>query len=153
MAIKIDSAKIVIILERLFWQIIQIQNFKIDNSCWLRQWISRNTVPGYDLFNKMNDLCSWNRDNPKHLWFREYGDFASKYNNTQDVVFGSVVSGRPGDLLGNRDRLVCFINTHIPVRVKYNPGTQLHFSKRNSRSSYCPWLPLILILITSPVTK
>ncbi|MGB3468664.1 MAG: amino acid adenylation domain-containing protein, partial [Cyclobacteriaceae bacterium] len=45
-----------------------------------------------------------------------------RYNNTTDVVFGSVVSGRPADLAGVEDMIGLFINT-IPVRVGYDQGT------------------------------
>ncbi|AOM78758.1 hybrid non-ribosomal peptide synthetase/type I polyketide synthase [Pedobacter steynii] len=42
----------------------------------------------------------------------------SKYNNTNDVVFGSVVSGRPAEI-ENVERMVgLFINT-VPVRITY----------------------------------
>ncbi|MEN2401847.1 amino acid adenylation domain-containing protein [Flavobacterium sp. MC2016-06] len=47
-----------------------------------------------------------------------WGYLLSRYNNTQDVVFGSVVSGRPGELPGIENMVGLFINT-IPVRVKY----------------------------------
>jgi non-ribosomal peptide synthase protein (TIGR01720 family) len=47
-----------------------------------------------------------------------WGYLLSRYNNTDDVVFGSVVSGRPGELKGVEDMVGLFINT-IPVRVKY----------------------------------
>lgn len=47
-----------------------------------------------------------------------WGYLLSRYNNTQDVVFGSVVSGRPGELEGVEDMIGLFINT-IPVRLKY----------------------------------
>ncbi|GAA3932937.1 amino acid adenylation domain-containing protein [Chitinophaga oryziterrae] len=42
-----------------------------------------------------------------------------RYNNTSDVVFGAVVSGRPGELEGVENMVGLFINT-IPVRVKYD---------------------------------
>ncbi|WP_299316054.1 amino acid adenylation domain-containing protein, partial [uncultured Aquimarina sp.] len=42
--------------------------------------------------------------------------------NTQDVVFGSVVSGRPAELSGVEDMIGLFSNT-IPVRVKYTDST------------------------------
>jgi amino acid adenylation domain-containing protein/non-ribosomal peptide synthase protein (TIGR01720 family) len=48
-----------------------------------------------------------------------WGYLLSKYNNSNDVVFGAVVSGRPAELQGVEDMLGLFINT-IPVRVKYN---------------------------------
>jgi len=47
-----------------------------------------------------------------------WGYLLSRYNNTNDAVFGSVVSGRPGDLLGFEDMIGLFINT-IPVRLQY----------------------------------
>lgn len=46
-----------------------------------------------------------------------WGYLLSKYNNTQDVVFGSVVSGRPGELIGVESMIGLFINS-IPVRIR-----------------------------------
>ncbi|MEL7146373.1 MAG: condensation domain-containing protein, partial [Bacteroidota bacterium] len=43
----------------------------------------------------------------------------SKYNNTTDVLFGAVVSGRPSDLEGVETMIGMFINT-LPVRVQYD---------------------------------
>ncbi len=50
-----------------------------------------------------------------------WGYLLSKYNNNHDVVFGTVVSGRPQDLEGAADMVGLFINT-IPVRVSYDPS-------------------------------
>ncbi|NHN25923.1 amino acid adenylation domain-containing protein [Flavobacterium jejuense] len=47
-----------------------------------------------------------------------WGIVLSKYNNTKDVVFGSVISGRPSEITGIENMVGLFINT-IPVRVKY----------------------------------
>ncbi|WP_159884984.1 non-ribosomal peptide synthetase, partial [Paenibacillus puerhi] len=46
-----------------------------------------------------------------------WGIVLQKYNNQEDVVFGSVVSGRPSDLPGVDRMLGLFINT-IPVRIQ-----------------------------------
>ncbi|WP_394750391.1 amino acid adenylation domain-containing protein [Spongiimicrobium salis] len=43
----------------------------------------------------------------------------SKYANQDDVVFGSVVSGRPSDLEGVEDMVGLFINT-LPLRMRFN---------------------------------
>ncbi|MEZ2339468.1 condensation domain-containing protein, partial [Mucilaginibacter sp. RCC_168] len=51
-----------------------------------------------------------------------WGILLSRYNHTQDVVFGSVVSGRPGNLDGVEDIIGLFINT-VPVRICYEAGT------------------------------
>ena len=45
-----------------------------------------------------------------------WGYLLSKYNNTNDVVFGTVVSGRPPQIKGVEGMVGLFINT-IPVRV------------------------------------
>jgi amino acid adenylation domain-containing protein/non-ribosomal peptide synthase protein (TIGR01720 family) len=45
-----------------------------------------------------------------------WGALLSRYNNTNDVVFGSVVSGRPAELEGIENMVGLFINT-IPVRI------------------------------------
>ncbi|WP_025680083.1 condensation domain-containing protein, partial [Paenibacillus massiliensis] len=45
-----------------------------------------------------------------------WGVILQKYNNNEDVVFGSVVSGRPTDLPGVENMIGLFINT-IPVRI------------------------------------
>ncbi|WP_172284689.1 condensation domain-containing protein, partial [Chryseobacterium sp. LAM-KRS1] len=41
----------------------------------------------------------------------------SKYNSSEEIVFGSVVSGRPAELEGIENMVGLFINT-IPVRIK-----------------------------------
>ena len=48
-----------------------------------------------------------------------WGILLSKYNNTSDVLFGSVVSGRPAGVQGIENMIGLFINT-IPVRVQYD---------------------------------
>ena len=53
-----------------------------------------------------------------------WGVLLSKYNDTHDVVFGSIVSGRPGEIEGISDMIGLFINT-IPVRIKYDKTTSV----------------------------
>ncbi|MEI2275849.1 amino acid adenylation domain-containing protein [Sphingobacterium sp. ML3W] len=45
-----------------------------------------------------------------------WGILLARYTFNNDVVFGSVVSGRPGELIGIEDMVGLFINT-IPVRI------------------------------------
>lgn len=49
-----------------------------------------------------------------------WGILLQKYNDTDDVVFGSVVSGRGADVEGIENMIGLFINT-IPVRVRSAP--------------------------------
>lgn len=46
-----------------------------------------------------------------------WGVMLQKYSNSEDVVFGSVVSGRPPEVRGIESMVGLFINT-VPVRVK-----------------------------------
>lgn len=48
-----------------------------------------------------------------------WGILLSRYNNTRDVVFGAIVSGRPPTLTGAEQILGLFINV-IPVRICYD---------------------------------
>ncbi|MEE4564878.1 amino acid adenylation domain-containing protein [Paenibacillus polymyxa] len=50
-----------------------------------------------------------------------WGIVLQKYNNHCDVVFGSVVSGRPSDIIGVEGIIGLFINT-IPVRILSEAG-------------------------------
>jgi non-ribosomal peptide synthetase component F len=53
-----------------------------------------------------------------------WGILLSRYNNTNDVVFGTVVSGRPAELEGVEEMPGLFINT-VPVRIKTPKGMTL----------------------------
>jgi amino acid adenylation domain-containing protein/non-ribosomal peptide synthase protein (TIGR01720 family) len=46
-----------------------------------------------------------------------WGILLGRYNSTEDIVFGSVVSGRPPELEGVEEMIGLFINT-IPVRIR-----------------------------------
>jgi amino acid adenylation domain-containing protein/non-ribosomal peptide synthase protein (TIGR01720 family) len=53
-----------------------------------------------------------------------WGILLGKYNNTSDVVFGIVVSGRPGEVEGIEQMIGLFINS-IPTRVNAPAGTSV----------------------------
>ncbi len=55
------------------------------------------------------------------LFQAAWGLLLQKYNNTDDVVFAAVVSGRPSELPGVESIIGLFMNT-LPVRVKTQPG-------------------------------
>ncbi|WP_342551889.1 non-ribosomal peptide synthase/polyketide synthase [Paenibacillus sp. FSL R7-0652] len=46
-----------------------------------------------------------------------WGILLQRYNNVTDVVYGSVISGRPAEILGIESMVGLFINT-IPVRIR-----------------------------------
>jgi len=64
------------------------------------------------------DLCNKQSITQNTFIQGVWGCLLGQYNNTNDVMFGSVVSGRPGELSGVELMVGLFINT-IPVRVQY----------------------------------
>ncbi len=61
-----------------------------------------------------------------------WGILLQKYNNTEDVVFGTVVSGRPPEIRGIESMVGLFINT-IPVRIKCSSDTTLNALTLNTQ--------------------
>ncbi|ARU60829.1 hypothetical protein CBW65_06770 [Tumebacillus avium] len=55
------------------------------------------------------------------LFHTAWGILLQKYNNTDDVVFGTTVSGRSANLKGIEEIVGLFINT-IPLRLGQKPG-------------------------------
>lgn len=58
-----------------------------------------------------------------------------RYNNTNDVVFGAVVSGRPAQLEGVEDMIGLFINT-IPVRITFGEGATIREVMKQVHQNY-----------------
>lgn len=53
-----------------------------------------------------------------------WGLLLGRYSNSGDVVFGSVVSGRPAELSGVDEIIGLFINT-VPVRIRFDSDSSL----------------------------
>lgn len=69
-----------------------------------------------------------------------------RYANTKDVVFGTVVSGRPHELSGMESMVGLFTNT-LPVRVRMEPGELLlpwlaHLQEQQFQLRKYEWSPL-----------
>ncbi|TRX32539.1 amino acid adenylation domain-containing protein [Flavobacterium sp. ZT3R18] len=88
-----------------------------------------------DLFNKINELCSRTGITQNTFVQATWGYLLSRYNNTNDVVFGSVVSGRPAELEGIEDMIGLFINT-VPVRIQYGEGERIADLLRKVQEQY-----------------
>ena len=69
-----------------------------------------------------------------------WGILLSKYNNTRDAVFGSVVSGRPSELRGVQEMVGLFINT-IPMRITYREQTTFYRLIENTQTAFFDSLP------------
>lgn len=94
----------------------------IDND--YQQFIETLRIEG-ELFSKLQAVCN-NLGITQNTFIQStWGLLLSKYNNTKDVVFGAVVSGRPGELAGVENMIGLFINT-IPVRINYKSDDTVH---------------------------
>ncbi|MEK5408520.1 amino acid adenylation domain-containing protein [Paenibacillus sp. FSL W8-0439] len=70
-----------------------------------------------DITNQLKQLAIENRSTLHTVVAAVWGVLLQKLNNTQDVVFGSVVSGRPTGLEGIEQTIGLIINT-LPIRVQ-----------------------------------
>ncbi len=74
-----------------------------------------------------------------------WGILLQRYNNTNDVVFGAVVSGRPPEVVGIESMVGLFINT-IPVRIQKDEISFIELSKEiqenASKSMTYDYMPL-----------
>ena len=74
------------------------------------------------LTGQLEEMAQKNNSTLNAMMQAIWGTLLAKYNNTRDVVFGAVVSGRPSCLEGVESMVGMFINT-IPVRVSYDERT------------------------------
>ncbi|MFC2146112.1 amino acid adenylation domain-containing protein, partial [Acidobacteriota bacterium] len=70
--------------------------------------------------NKIEEFVKKHQITLAALFYSTWGILLQKYNNCDDVLFGSTVSGRSAKLKGIEDMVGLFINT-LPLRVKHNP--------------------------------
>ncbi|MGG4216488.1 amino acid adenylation domain-containing protein [Paenibacillus alvei] len=77
---------------------------------------------GIDLTRALLQLAKQEQVTINTLLQTAWGVLLQKYNRTEDVVFGSVVSGRPADIAGVEQMIGLFINT-VPVRIQGGQAT------------------------------
>ncbi|PTX61374.1 putative pyridoxal-dependent aspartate 1-decarboxylase [Kordia periserrulae] len=83
-----------------------------------------------EVYDKLTTFCSEVAITQNTFLQTVWGYLLSKYNNTKDVVYGAVVSGRPAELDGIQDMIGLFVNT-IPVRVQYENDTTVEEILKN----------------------
>ncbi|WP_167856902.1 non-ribosomal peptide synthetase [Hymenobacter aquaticus] len=107
-----------------------------DTLAYAQAEVSLDVEPA--LVNDVYQLCRQQGVTLNTVVQSAWGVLLSRYTNTPDVVFGSVVSGRPGSLIGVEEMIGLFINT-IPVRVNYSEQTTvrelLHNVQRKALST------------------
>ncbi|WP_231885283.1 condensation domain-containing protein, partial [Paenibacillus elgii] len=72
---------------------------------------------GRDLTQRLDEVAKQHQATVNTLLQVAWGMLLQSYNGIQDVVFGSVVSGRPAEIPGIESIIGLFINT-IPVRIR-----------------------------------
>ncbi|WP_374017841.1 amino acid adenylation domain-containing protein [Paenibacillus thiaminolyticus] len=87
---------------------------------------------GKELTQQMKQLAGANQVTINTFIQTAWGVLLQKYNNSEDVVFGSVVSGRPEEIPGIEKMIGLFINT-IPVRVRIEKEVQFVESLRKNQ--------------------
>lgn len=90
---------------------------------------------GTELTGQLAQVASQNQVTLNTLMQTAWGMLLQKYNDSEDVVFGSVVSGRPAAIVGVESIIGLFINT-IPVRIQAQGNeTFIEMMKRNQEQA------------------
>ena len=87
-----------------------LNNSKLDNKI-LSVYLGKQLFCAIDEFSKSNNVTV------SSVLCLAWGMLLQKYNNSSDVVFGTVVSGRKSGIYGVENTVGLFINT-LPFRVK-----------------------------------
>ncbi len=115
---KQDKAK-----QETFWR-EHFNNYESKSTIWTKPSYSEISVANskidYKLNNKisesMYEFCKKQKTTVAALLYTAWGILLQKYNNTNDIVFGTTVSGRNAHIQGIEDMVGLFINT-LPLRV------------------------------------
>ncbi|WP_143315726.1 condensation domain-containing protein [Clostridium sp. HBUAS56017] len=93
-----------------------VPNF--SNSVDKKQYVLKEHIFEMEenLTDKLKLIAKENKVTVNTVFQSLWGIVLQKYNNTKDIVFGSVVSGRPPEIKGIEEMVGLFVNT-IPVRI------------------------------------
>ena len=77
-----------------------------------------------DVTEKFKNFCKINNVTAGAFLYALWGIILHKYNNIDDVIFGTTVSGRTSDLAGIEEMVGLFINT-VPLRLKIDSNRKV----------------------------
>ncbi len=115
-----------------FWQ-QQLSGFDAPIELCIKKPVAKDALGSHqnqrlslslELSQKLNQVARHYQVTQSTLVQAAWAILLGQYSNSEDVVFGVTVSGRPAELPGIEQMVGLFINT-IPVRVKLNPNTSL----------------------------
>jgi amino acid adenylation domain-containing protein/non-ribosomal peptide synthase protein (TIGR01720 family) len=122
--------------------------YKTGNHCF---------VMDEDLMNALNKVAAEKGVTLHTIFQTAWGILLQRFNNTEDMVFGSVVSGRPPDLENVEQIVGLFINT-LPVRIRLK-GEQsflqlaLRVQKESVLSQSFQHVPLVEVQALTPLSR
>jgi hypothetical protein len=100
---------------------LSIKQKKHDHKCRNRDY--RVQLPqGFG--ERLKGYCSRNQATPATVFYAAYGILLHRYDNTEDVIFGTTVAGRAAALKGIEEVVGLFINT-IPLRLEIREGERI----------------------------
>ncbi|MCP5051352.1 MAG: amino acid adenylation domain-containing protein [bacterium] len=110
-----------------------------------------------DTLVKLNTLSSLHNVTLNTIIQSVWAVLLGRYNGKEDIVFGSVVSGRPAELEGVETMVGLFINT-IPVRIRFEQDVSFRRLIRRVQSEAISGLPhhyypLAMIQSQSPLKQ
>nr|WP_231505345.1 non-ribosomal peptide synthetase [Paenibacillus massiliensis] len=90
---------------------------------------------GEDMTKRIEQLAKQQQVTVSTILQAVWGILLQRYNNSLDVVFGNIVSGRPAELPGIEHMVGLFINT-VPVRVRSEEQTIFAQLLRTQQDQY-----------------
>ncbi|HLP47528.1 MAG TPA: condensation domain-containing protein, partial [Candidatus Kapabacteria bacterium] len=77
-----------------------------------------------DINDKLNVFVKNNKVTLASVFYTAWGILLQKYCDSEDIIFGTTVSGRTGGIKGIEDMVGLFINT-IPLRIQAAPNEKI----------------------------
>jgi amino acid adenylation domain-containing protein/non-ribosomal peptide synthase protein (TIGR01720 family) len=110
-----------------------------------------------DLLNALNNAAAEKRVTLHTIFQTAWGILLQRFNNTEDVVFGNVVSGRPPDLENVEQIVGLFIDT-LPVRIRLKgeqsfPRLALRVQEESLLSQSFQHVPLVEVQALTPLSR
>ncbi|MGB7605467.1 MAG: condensation domain-containing protein, partial [Lutisporaceae bacterium] len=123
---KQDKAK-----QEAFWG-KYFNDYEIKSTIAAKASYSKDCVVNSKINYKFNkkisegiyEFCKKEKTTVAAILYTAWGILLQKYNNTNDIVFGTTVSGRNADITGIEDMVGLLINT-LPLRVNNTDGESI----------------------------
>ncbi|HLP60519.1 MAG TPA: amino acid adenylation domain-containing protein, partial [Candidatus Deferrimicrobium sp.] len=113
-----------------YWQ-EYLAGFETSTELPIKRRVESDTTPGdysiileEDIKGKLDVFVKTNRVTLASVFYTAWGILLQKYCNSEDVIFGTPVSGRAAAIKGIKDMVGLFINT-VPLRIQSASNVKL----------------------------